>query len=388
VLNPLYTAISWVLLRWYWVFTHLGLGKSNGLTWGLSIVFLVVTARLLMFRLFIKQVHYQRRMQEVQPKLQAIRDKYKGDKAEQQRQIMAFQQAEGFNPLSGCLPLLIQWPVFIALFHVLRRLHENTRALYSWTQVETDSIVHAKLFGVPIIASFTKASDYASLGADVSSTRILLLILTAISALATHMTQRLAMSRAVTAPTGQAAMIQRLMLYLIPVFTFLSGFVFPLGVLIYWFTNNTWSMLQQFYINRVHPQTPIAPDPAARERARSLAPKPGARPSRAPRGTVIEGTVLDGDGIADSNDNGSVDLGKSAKAGGSSRATSNSGGSNSGGSNSGGSSNGSSGGSSSSTGGGGTAGGRGAPRPGARPTRSPNRPGTRPGGTSKAKKRR
>ena len=382
MLNPLYTAVSWVLLRWYWVFTHLGLDPNSGLTWALSIIFLVVTARLLMFRLFIKQVHYQRRMQEVQPKLQAIREKYKNDKAEQQRQIMAFQQAEGFNPLSGCLPLLIQWPVFIALFHVLRRLHEHTVALYSWTQTQTDSIVHAKLFGVPIIASFSKASDFASLGADVRSTQILLLVLTAISALATHMTQRLAMARTTTAPTGQAAMVQRAMLYLIPVFTFGSGFVFPLGVLLYWFTNNTWSMLQQLYINRVHPHTPAAPDVAARERAKSLAPKPGARPVRSPRGAAANtggsdanaGAPIDDD---PNNDGQSVDLSKSDGVGEQqpSRPVGPKG--------SGGSA-----GAATGSGGTGTSGRTSAPRPGARPTRAPNRPGSRPGGTSKAKKRR
>ena len=61
--------------------------------------------------------------------------------------MAAFQQAEGFNPLSGCLPMFLQIPIFIALFHVLRRLKPGAGALYSWSQAQTDSVVDAKLFG-------------------------------------------------------------------------------------------------------------------------------------------------------------------------------------------------------------------------------------------------
>ena len=121
----LYTAVSWVLLRWHQLFTAIGLDPKGGVNWTLSIIFLVVTARLLLFRLFIKQVHYQRHMQEMQPKMQALREKYKGDRAAQQREIMQLQQEQGFNPLAGCLPMLLQIPIFISLFHVLRHLSNS-----------------------------------------------------------------------------------------------------------------------------------------------------------------------------------------------------------------------------------------------------------------------
>jgi kynurenine formamidase len=70
-----------VLLRWYQLFTWLGMDQKSGLTWALSIIMLVVTARLLLFRFFVKQVHYQRRMQEIQPKIKKLQEKHKGDKA-------------------------------------------------------------------------------------------------------------------------------------------------------------------------------------------------------------------------------------------------------------------------------------------------------------------
>ena len=101
-------------------------GAASGLNWALSIVFLVITARVLLFRLFVKQVHYQRNMQEMQPKIQKLREKYKDDRAELQRQMMKLQQEEGFNPLTGCLPMFLQIPVFLGLYHVLRHLSNSS----------------------------------------------------------------------------------------------------------------------------------------------------------------------------------------------------------------------------------------------------------------------
>src|SRR3978361_223254 len=124
-LDFLYTAVSWVLLRWYQLFTLLGMDEKSGLTWALSIIMLVVTARLLLFRFFVKQVHYQRKMAEMQPKIKKLQEKHKGDKATLQREIMALQQAEGFNPISGCLPMFLQIPIFIALFHVLKHMENS-----------------------------------------------------------------------------------------------------------------------------------------------------------------------------------------------------------------------------------------------------------------------
>ena len=99
---------------------------------------LVVTIRILLFRFFIKQVHSQRKMQEVQPKIAALREKYKNDRQTLSQEMMKLQKEEGFNPLGGCLPILMQAPVFFALFHVLRLVGSpKAGALseeYGWTQ--------------------------------------------------------------------------------------------------------------------------------------------------------------------------------------------------------------------------------------------------------------
>lgn len=296
MLNFLYTAVSWVLLRWHSLFS-LFINKDSGLNWALSIVFLVVTARILLFRVFLKQVHYQRHMQEMQPKIQALRKKYKDDKPALQREMMKLQQEQGFNPLSGCLPMVLQIPIFIGLYHVLRHLSNSVarspqdprNTLYSFTQDETFSAAKAKLFGSPLAARLTDTADQIhALGGDVNATRIVVVILVVISSAATYLTQRLVRSGATTIPEGTAATIQKLMLYVIPVMTLGSGLFFPLGVLLYWFSSNTWTMGQQFYINKFHPH----PDkdktaPVVGELGRSLAPKPGQRPNTKPKPTAL-----------------------------------------------------------------------------------------------------
>ncbi|MDT7574977.1 MAG: YidC/Oxa1 family rane protein insertase, partial [Pseudonocardiales bacterium] len=245
-LNYLYTAVSWVLLRWHALFTFLGLDAAGGLNWALSVVFLVVTARILLFRLFIKQVKYQRHMQQMQPKIQALREKYKGDRAEMQRQMMALQQEQGFNPLSGCLPMFLQIPIFISLYHVLRHIaaaasssyqqaHPDRLHLYSFSDTQTLDAANARLFGDAPLAGrlLDTAKQITTLHGDLTTTRIVIVVLVVISASATYMTQRLARAGMATQPEGTAATVQRLMLYLIPVFTLGSGLFFPLGVLLY-----------------------------------------------------------------------------------------------------------------------------------------------------------
>jgi len=289
MLDFLYTAVSWVLLRWYQLFTLLGMSKTSGLTWALSIIMLVVTARLIMFRFFVKQVHYQRRMQEMQPKIKKLQEKHKGDRATLNREMMALQQAEGFNPISGCLPMFLQIPVFIALFHVLKHMSNSVKlnpgdrglTLYGFSEQQTIDAAHAKLFGAPLAASLREStSKISELGGHVNTTRTVIVLLVIISAAATFITQRAVIRNATTPAEGQAAMIQKLMQFGIPVSVVFSGVIFPLGVLLYWFTSNLWTMGQQFYIFKFHPHTPNAAVAAGptNEVGKALAPKVGQKP--------------------------------------------------------------------------------------------------------------
>jgi YidC/Oxa1 family membrane protein insertase len=291
VLNWLYTAISWVLLQWHHLFNFFGLDPAGGLNWALSIVFLVITARVLLFRLFIKQVKYQRDMQKLQPELQRIRKKYKDDRAEMQRQMMAFQQEHGFNPVAGCLPMFAQLPVFYALYHTLRHLANSVYScdhalkdthlsLYGFTPTETCNAAKSNLFGAPLAGRLTDSQhQIQALGGTQGTTVSVILVLVLISATATFMTQRLVRAGNPVTAEGTAATVQRLMMYLIPLGTLGSGLFFPLGVLLYWFTSNTWTMCQQLYINKFHPHEDKLKPPVG-ELGKTLAPPPGKRPVR------------------------------------------------------------------------------------------------------------
>ena len=303
----LYTAVSWVLLRWHQLFTAIGLDKDGGLNWSLSIVFLVITARLLLFRFFVKQVHYQRHMQLMQPKIQQLREKYKNDRATMQREMMKLQQEEGFNPVAGCLPMLLQIPIFISLFHVLRHLSNSVSlhsgnpklTLYTFTEDETFSAARAHLFGAPLAASLRDNAHKIEgvLSGDLSSTRIVTLVLVLVSAAATYLTQILVRRGQPTEPVGTAATVQKLMLYFIPVSVLFSGLIFPLGVLLYWFTSNVWTLGQQFYINKFHPHVPAEAAPVG-ELGKKLAPRPGQKPARDRRTiNVTPAEVVDDDEV-------------------------------------------------------------------------------------------
>ncbi|MDQ1654391.1 MAG: YidC/Oxa1 family rane protein insertase [Cryptosporangiaceae bacterium] len=307
MLDFLYIAVSWILLRWHDLFHAIGVGTNWA--WVLAVVFLVITARLLLFRLFIKQVHYTRNMQKMQPKIQKLREKHKNDRAALNREMMKLQQEEGFNPLSGCLPMFLQIPVFLGLYHVLRHLSnvntvcqrlaagqpipksEHLLNLYTFSQSDTCDASKAKMFDAPLAASFHDSSTkIRELLGDPTSTRWVLLVLLVVSSAATLATQLMVKANATPVPAATAATIQKLMMWVIPIGVLASGllFNFPLGVLLYWFTSNLWTLAQQGYIIRYHPPAEEV-TASVGELGKTLAPKPGQRPVRMSKGSTDAG---------------------------------------------------------------------------------------------------
>ena len=306
MLDWLYTGISWVMARWHSLWNVVfgdppAESGLAGLAWVLAIVFLVVTIRILLFPLFVKQVKSQRAMQELQPELSKLRKQYGSDRqgmAAAQQQIF---KERGVNPLAGCLPILPQIPIFLSLFHVLRRLAPGKPGLYSWSPELTDEAARAKLFGAPISSSFNMSGEKERAileitGGSYGSIRTVSFVLIVIMCFTTFFTQKQIMSR--SGPVeGQAATVQKFMLYGMPLSLFVSGFFFPVGVLLYWFTNNLWTLGQQFFILRKLP--PPGSDAAKAKAAadkpvvdpRTLAPKPGAKPVRGKPGRPATATL-------------------------------------------------------------------------------------------------
>jgi YidC/Oxa1 family membrane protein insertase len=313
-LDFLYTAISWVMLRWHALWDAIGLGNNQFLgtdwDWVLAIVFLVITIRVVLFPLYVKQIKSQRAMQALQPKIKELQAKYKGgDKQAMQQEMMELYRKEKANPLMGCLPLALQAPVLYSLFHVLRHLSKVTgehsdqfKSLYGWTVGQFDSASHAHLFGAPIAASFkANQATLDALNSTALHVRIVAGVLIAAMIVTTFLTQRQMIARTGYATDPQQKMIQRVMLYGVPVMLLVSGSIFPIGVVIYWTTSNLFSLAQQSWILHKYPPPPNAAKAAAdagkplkgkaaeearkvveqrREAAKALAPKPGAKPVR------------------------------------------------------------------------------------------------------------
>jgi len=124
ILNPFYEAVAWVLMQLHAILA-VPFGFNSGWSWALSIIVLVVLMRLILVPLFVKQMHSQRKMAALAPQVAALRKKYKNDKQTMNQEVMKLYQENGANPLAGCLPLVVQLPVFFALFNVLRAVAEN-----------------------------------------------------------------------------------------------------------------------------------------------------------------------------------------------------------------------------------------------------------------------
>src|SRR6187402_2898237 len=115
---------------WHTIFSAIGLGTASGAGWALSIVGLVVTIRVILIPLFVKQIKASRAMQMIAPELKAVQAKYKGKKDKASREAMSRETMELYskhktNPFSSCLPMLVQAPIFFALFRVLNGLESG-----------------------------------------------------------------------------------------------------------------------------------------------------------------------------------------------------------------------------------------------------------------------
>ncbi|RZU51012.1 YidC/Oxa1 family membrane protein insertase [Krasilnikovia cinnamomea] len=266
-LDWIYYAISWILLRWHALWDAIGIPEYRVLgtnwSWVLAIVFLVVTVRVILFPVFVKQIKSQRAMQALQPKVKELQDKHKGDRETLQKEMMELYRTEKANPLMGCLPMFLQIPVFLGLFHVLRRLNpdlpEKYKTLYGWSVEQFNSAANSALFSAPLPSKFgSSAEELAALDANSVTVKIVAGILVLVMMTTTYLTSRQMILKTGWAEDPQQKMIQRLMLYGIPLSLLVSGGLFPIGVIIYWVTNNLFTLAQQQWVLRKFPPAPMA----------------------------------------------------------------------------------------------------------------------------------
>ena len=203
-----YGWLWWIAQPLFWLLTNIQSFVGN---WGLAIILLTVLVKGAFFKLSATSYRSMAKMRKVQPKMQTIREEHGDDKQKQSQAMMELYRKEKINPMGGCLPILIQMPVFIALYWVLMESVELRQAPFAlWI---TDLSVMDPYFVLPLM-----------MGASM------------------FFMQRLN-------PPPPDPMQAKIMQWLPVIFTFFFLW-FPAGLVLYWVVNNLLSMTQQFIITR------------------------------------------------------------------------------------------------------------------------------------------
>jgi YidC/Oxa1 family membrane protein insertase len=203
-----YGWLWWLAQPLFWLLTII---QQFVINWGLAIIALTVVIKLVFFRLSAASYKSMAKMRTVQPKIQSIKDQYADDKAKQQQAMMELWKKEKINPMGGCLPMLIQMPVFIALY---------------WVLLESVELRHAPF--VLWIDDLSAMDPY--------------FVLPILMGISMWLMQRLN-------PAPPDPMQAKIMMYMPIAFTFLMMW-FPAGLVLYWLCNNLLSFAQQYVVTR------------------------------------------------------------------------------------------------------------------------------------------
>lgn len=195
-------------------------------------------------------------MQAIQPQIKELQKKYADNREKLGQEMMKLYRETGTNPFSSCLPILLQAPIFFALFRVLQgiALNKPEGIFANANNLElVDQAREALVVGVPIYATLLNADETPSATSTIALTVFLIIFMSA----TTFITQRQLIVKN-SAPNNPMVQQQKILLYVFPIIFAVGGIGFPIGVLIYWSTTNLWSMFQQFWVIRNSP-TPGSP---------------------------------------------------------------------------------------------------------------------------------
>jgi YidC/Oxa1 family membrane protein insertase len=267
IITPLEYLTSGILVVFHRLFYDF-LRVPAGFSWALSIICLTIVIRIALIPLFVKQIKNSRNLQLLQPKVKELQKKYGHDRERLTQETMKLYKETGTNPLASCLPLLLQMPIFLALFRTLNSAAHNDVVGFMTEKLAT-SLTGNALFDHVLVSDRFTSTDASTTSKWV--TGFLVLAMTA----TTFTTQRQLMRKNMpeSALTGQYAQQQKLLLYVLPVVFAVGGIAFPIGVLLYWTTSNLWTMGQQFYVirNNPTPGTPAFQAKKARDEAKAKA---------------------------------------------------------------------------------------------------------------------
>ena len=287
LLWPIKWVIELILVAFHSLFTFVGMEPAQGITWVLSIVGLTVIVRAALIPVFVKQIKSQRNMMAAQPEIAKLQKKYKGKTDRESREKFAKEQMElykrtGSNPLSSCLPLLIQMPIFSGLFFVLNdaqnSIARGTGGVGLLNEQLSNQFAVSDLFGAPLKDTFLTSSNI--------EVKILAAVMILVMTASQFITQKQIMAKNQNPDTmnSQYMQTQKIMLILFPVIFAISGISFPIGVMFYWLASNFWTMGQQFIVIR---SMPTPGSPAHQQREARLA-KKGKLPKKTDEAAAVE----------------------------------------------------------------------------------------------------
>lgn len=222
ILGPLEVFLKWIMELFYMLIPN----------WGVSIILMTILMRIVIFPLTKKSSESTLKMQELQPKIQEIQAKYKDNQAKMNEEMAKFYQTAGYNPLSGCLPLLIQFPLIFAMYNLFNNYFEFRGAMFipGWIpDLSQGDSVMALPFTLPLL--------------EWSDLRILPIVYVVSQLLFGKVTQ--------TPATAQQNSSMKIMLYGMPLFFFFLFYNAPAGLLLYWTLSNVLTLVQQVIINRM-----------------------------------------------------------------------------------------------------------------------------------------
>lgn len=189
-------------------------------SYGWAIVAFTILIKLVLLPLSLSQLKSMKGMQDVQPKVKEVQEKYKNNPEKQNAEIMKLYKEYKVNPMAGCLPLLIQFPILIGLFNVLR---------------------YPVKYGVFVNEAALKMADIGFLWMPNLTERDI--ILAVLSGVTTYLTTAMT-----TTKDAQQQPTQKMMLYMMPVMMFWWGLSFPAGLTLYWTVSNIFQLAQQYFV--------------------------------------------------------------------------------------------------------------------------------------------
>lgn len=230
-------------------------------SYGVSIILLTVTVRLILFPLTAKQTRSMAAMSRVQPQVKKLQAQYKDDRQKLNEELMKFYKQEGINPAAGCLPLVLQIPVFIALFRVIRGLSHSGQLAWLQITVPKPSYLDSgsdmyraivKSGGRLVSWGFDLAQSASGVGGTFAH-RLPYVSLVVAYAVSGWVQQALATKKNPAPATGQGAQMQNIM-KIFPIFMAIFSYSMPAGLVVYWLASNLWTIGQQEILFRTMPK--------------------------------------------------------------------------------------------------------------------------------------